>query len=179
MSARAAWRLEQLGFTDVYDYALGRTDWETAGLPMEGTDVGGPIVADAFAHDPPTAKVEETVGTARQRLDGDTQVVVINDENVVVGVLRKESWDEADDAQVGDAMRLGPGTVRPGSKLEPLVRRMERKDVESVLVTDAEGRLVGVMTAETGRAAVEGEIESFIEECESCPGWSRYRVKTP
>lgn len=178
MSARAAWRLEQLGFTDVYDYALGRTDWETAGLPLEGTDVRGPIVAEATTVDPPTAKVEETVGTARQRLDGDTQVIVINDEAVVVGVMRKESWDETDDVPVGDAMRLGPGTVRPGSQLEPLVRRMERKDVESVVVTDSEGRLIGVMTAENGRAAVEGDIESSFEECDSCPGWWRYRVKT-
>lgn len=178
MSSRAAWRLEQLGFTEVYDYSPGRTDWETAGLPMEGTDVRGPIVADAATHDPPTAKVDETVGTARQRLDGDTQVIVINDENVVVGAMRKESWDEADDVPVGDAMRLGPGTVRPGSHLESLVGRMERKDVESVIVTDAEGRLIGVMTAERGRAAVRGDIESSFEECESCPGWWRYRVKT-
>lgn len=176
MSARAAWRLEQLGFTDVYDYTLGRTDWETAGLPMEGTDVRGPIVADASTHDPPTATVDETVGTARQRLEGDTQVVVINDESVVVGVLRKESWDAADDTQVGDAMRLGPGTVRPGTQLGPLVGRMERKDVESVLVTDAEGRLIGVMTLESGRAILAGDVQSSFEECESCPGWWRHRM---
>lgn len=178
MSPRAAWRLEQLGFTDVYDYALGRTDWETAGLPMEGTDVRGPIVADATTHDPPTVKVYETVGTARQRLAGNTQVVVINDEKIVVGVMRKESWDEDDETRVGDAMRLGPGTVRPGTQLGPLVGRMERKQVESVLVTDAEGHLIGVMTAGTGQAVVEGDIESSFEECDSCPGWWRYRVAT-
>ncbi|MFP4554443.1 MAG: CBS domain-containing protein [Actinomycetota bacterium] len=178
MSARAAWRLEQLGFTDVYDYSLGRTDWETAGLPMEGIDVRGPVVADATTHDPPTAKVDETVGTARQRLDSDTQVIVNNEENVVVGVMRKESWDESDDVPVGEAMRLGPGTVRPGSHLEPLVGRMERKDVESVIVTDPEGRLVGVLTAKAGQDALEGRVESFFEECNSCPGWWHYRVKT-
>ena len=177
MSVRAAWRLEQLGFTDVHDYALGRADWETAGLPMEGTDVRGPIVADAATHDPPTAEVDETVGAARQRLDGATQVIVVNDGNVVVGVMRQESWDEADDVPVGEAMRLGPGTVRPGSQLEPLVRRMESKGVESVIVTDAEGRLIGVLGAETGRAAVEGEIESSFADCDSCPGWWRYRMK--
>ncbi len=171
MSARAAWRLEQLGFTDVYDYALHRLG--DRGL---WTDVRGSIVADASTHDPPTAKVEETVGTARQRLDGETQVVVINDASVVVGVLRKESWDETDDARVGDAMRLGPGTVRPGAQLGPLVGRMEKRDVESVLVTDAEGRLIGVMTLESGRAILAGDVQSSFEKCESCPGWWRHRL---
>src|SRR5712691_518454 len=33
MSPRAAWRLERLGFTPVYDYALGKVDWMAAGLP--------------------------------------------------------------------------------------------------------------------------------------------------
>lgn len=176
MSARAAWRLEQLGFTEVYDYELGRTDWESAGLPLEGTDVRGPTVADATIHDPPTADVAETVGEARQRLDGSTQVIVINEEGVVVGVMRKESWEQDEDTLVGDAMRLGPATVRPGSQLAPLVGRMEKKDIESVIVTDAEGRLIGVITLESGRAAIAGEVRSNFEQCESCPGWWRHRL---
>ncbi len=176
MSARAAWRLEQLGFTEVYDYELGRTDWESAGLPIEGTDVKGPIVAEATTHDPPTADVTETVGEARQRLDGSTQVIVTNEEGVVVGVMRKESWEHHDDTLVGDAMRPGPATVRPGSQLAPLVGRMEKKDIESVIVTDAEGRLIGVIDLEEGRAAIAGEVQSNFEPCDSCPGWWRHRL---
>lgn len=176
MSARAAWRLEQLGFTDVYDYDVGRTDWESAGLPMEGTDVRGPAIAEAVTHDPPTADVAETVGQARQRMDGSTQVIVINEESVVVGVMRKESWEHDEETLVGDAMRLGPATIRPGSQLAPLVGRMETKDVESVIVTDAEGRLIGVITLESGRATLAGEVESSFEDCESCPGWWRHRL---
>lgn len=38
MSARAAWRLEQLGFERVFRYTPGKADWAAAGLPMEGTD---------------------------------------------------------------------------------------------------------------------------------------------
>ncbi len=177
MSARAAWRLEQLGFTDVYDYVFGRKDWEAAGLPMEGTDVRGSVVADATTHDPATATVEESVGRARARLNGDTQVVVINEAGVVVGVMRKESWETTDDTRVGDAMRLGPATVRPGAQLTPLIGRMESRDVESVIVSDAEGRLIGVITLESGKAVLSGDIESSFETCESCPGWWRYRLK--
>ncbi len=38
MSPRAAWRLESLGFGEVYDYAAGKLDWMAAGLPTEGTN---------------------------------------------------------------------------------------------------------------------------------------------
>jgi CBS domain-containing protein len=178
MSARAAWRLEQVGFTEVYDYSVGRGDWESAGLPIEGTDVRGPIVAAALTHDVPRVMEGNTVEEARRRLEGGTQVVVVNAENVVVGVMRKESWDRSDDTLVGDAMRLGPATARPGSQLAPLVGRMDSKGVESVIVSDAEGRLIGVISLQSGKAALKGEVESSFEECESCPGWWRFRSAT-
>ena len=34
-SAKAARRLDQLGYTDVYDYEAGKADWKEAGLPVE------------------------------------------------------------------------------------------------------------------------------------------------
>ena len=36
-SGIAARRLEELGYTDVADYALGKEDWFAAGLPLEST----------------------------------------------------------------------------------------------------------------------------------------------
>ena len=178
MSARAAWRLEQLGFARSLDYHHGRKDWEAAGLPIEGTDVAGPIIADALSHDPPTIVIGSTVGHARALLsEGSTQVIVVNGAGTVMGAMRKESWDHPDDVLVEDAMRLGPSTVRPGSQLAPLVERMKRKDVESVIVSDPEGRLIGVLDGETGSAVVAGEVEQTFETCESCPGWWRYRLK--
>src|SRR5438093_12548462 len=35
LSPRAAWRLEQLGFVDVADYAGGKMDWLARGLAFE------------------------------------------------------------------------------------------------------------------------------------------------
>ena len=42
MSPRAAWRLESLGFGDVYDYVAGKVDWMAAGLPIEGANAHHP-----------------------------------------------------------------------------------------------------------------------------------------
>jgi CBS domain-containing protein len=172
MSARAAWRLEQLGFEDVHDYVAGRRDWQEAGLPMEGTDVRAPIVADATTLEPPRCSPDDTVGAARATLGGSTQVVVVNPSGVILGVMRKECWEAPDDVAAGDVMRLGPSTVRPGSSLGALVERMRRKETESVLVSDPEGRLIGVLDRVHGEALLSGEeVESTFESCTNCPGW--------
>ena len=181
MSSRAAWRLEQLGFSDVYDYEGGRKDWQEAGLPTEGTDPRGPIVADAVTVDPPSCEPGSTVGAARALLGGEwTQVVVVNGSRVILGVMRKESWAAPDESLVENAMRSGPSTVRPGSLLQPLVGRMKKRDTESVLVSDPEGRLIGVLDRDAGEAVLSGDlIESTFESCDNCPGWWRYRkIKT-
>ncbi len=40
-SAKAAARLERLGYRDVREYVEGRQDWQAAGLPVEtGEDPG-------------------------------------------------------------------------------------------------------------------------------------------
>lgn len=179
MSARAAWRLEQLGFARVYDYDAGRKDWQEAGLPTEGTDPRGPIVADALTVDPPSCGPSDTVGDARAKLGDSTQVVVVNEAGVVLGVMRKESWDAPEGSPVDEVMRLGPSTVRPGSLLVPLVERMKSKATESVLVSDPEGRLLGVLARGDGEAFLSGDlVESSFESCDSCPGWWRYRMAT-
>jgi CBS domain-containing protein len=179
MSARAAWRLEQIGFVDVHDYDAGRKDWQEAGLPTEGTDPRGPIVADATTVDPPTCGPDETVGAARALMGESPQVIVVNGTGVILGVMRKERWEAPDDSAVGDAMRLGPSTVRPGSLLAPLIERMKRKDTNSVLVSDPEGRLIGVLDRVSAEAVLSGDlVESSFERCHSCPGWWRYRMTT-
>src|SRR5437868_10140957 len=42
LSARAAWRLESMGFQEVYRYTAGKADWLAAGWETEGTSVKVP-----------------------------------------------------------------------------------------------------------------------------------------
>ncbi len=46
MSPRAAWRLETLGFAQVFDYADDKLDWMAAGLSTEGTNATKPRAGD-------------------------------------------------------------------------------------------------------------------------------------
>ena len=42
LSARAAWRLESMGFQEVYRYTPGKEDWIAAGYETEGTNASKP-----------------------------------------------------------------------------------------------------------------------------------------
>jgi CBS domain-containing protein len=147
MSARAAWRLESLGFTDVYRYTAGKTDWFASGLPRAGKLTGFPTAGDALRRDVPTCRPGERVGAAagRARGAGWDMCPVVNDQRVVLGVLRKRALDGDPDRPVEEAMELGPTTFRPNELLAELALHLTQAGVRHVLITTGDGELLGVL----------------------------------
>src|SRR5213083_2507603 len=101
MSPRAAWRLESIGFTRVYDYVAGKADWGSFGLPLEGQR--------------PTSTLDEALPAVCERVraaGGDT-CFVVNEERILLGRLGRAALTRDDDASIEEAMTAGPSTVRP------------------------------------------------------------------
>ncbi len=147
MSPRAAWRLESLGFSEVYDYVAGEADWLAMGLPSEGREAGQRRAGQVATRGVPTCGLSEFLGEVRQRVQGagGDACIVVNAERVVLGRVRGPAWDGPDDATVEDVMEAGPTTVRPNEPLAALTERMQQHGSRSVLVTTSDGRLVGVL----------------------------------
>lgn len=147
MSPRAAWRLESLGFGEVYDYTVGKLDWMAAGLPTEGTNAKRPRAGDLARKDTPTCKVEERLSEVRDRVHalGWDAVVVVNDERVVFGLLRAKELALDDDQLIAQAMRPGPSTFRPYVLAEEMAHSMVEHKLESSPITTSDGRLVGLL----------------------------------
>jgi predicted transcriptional regulator len=145
MSPRAACRLEQLGFTDVYDYVPGKADWLAAGLPREGEAAAIPFPGD-IASSVPTCHYLERLDAVLERLGttGDSFCAVVTHGKLVLGMLYVEEARRGT-GTVAEAMRPGPTTVRASEPLSPLVERMRKAGVDGILVTDPEGRLLGLM----------------------------------
>lgn len=148
MSPRAAWRLEGLGFSEVYDYVAGKADWSAYGLPLEGEGSGATVVGQVARRDVPTCSPEETVGEARERLTGWDRCAVVNSEGVVLGVLRAEGMTVDPETPAEQAMRPGPTTIRPDVPAGRMVERMRARGTALVLVTTPDGRLVGALRRE-------------------------------
>jgi Mg/Co/Ni transporter MgtE len=145
MSPRAAWRLESLGFQNVYDYVAGKADWGAAGLPLEGKR--DPRVSDIVRRDVPTCRLEERVGDVRERIreTGWDTCIVVNDEGVVLGQVGRNALQADEAVTAEEAMTSGPSTVRPNAAVKAIRRRIEKYDLTTVIVTRSDGRLVGVV----------------------------------
>jgi CBS domain-containing protein len=148
MSPRAAWRLEAAGFSPVYDYVAGKSDWLAADLPFEGTaQLAGMFTRREVA----TASEDTSAQEALRRLDarGFGPVLVLNPAGVVMGAAyRKALSSAAEGATAGMVMRFGVTTVRPSEQAADLAHRMSHAQVSRVVVTRSDGTLVGLFFAD-------------------------------
>ena len=147
MSPRAAWRLETLGFAEVYEYVDGKLDWMAAGLPTEGTNAEQPRAGNTARSDVPTCGLNERLGDVRERVaaQGWDAVVVVNDERVVLGLLRSKELASEADQLIEQAMRPAPSTFRPFVSLHEMAHFMIDHAIESAPITTSDGRLVGLL----------------------------------
>src|SRR5712691_547448 len=137
MSLRAAWRLEALGFGEVYDYVAGKADWSAAGLSREGRAAHERSAGDAADPNVPTCRLEDDLGRVRERVraSGWDHCIVVNAGRIVLGRLGRRAL-RGDDAQtVEQAMSNGPSTIRPNVPLAQLLQRLERQGLHTALVT--------------------------------------------
>lgn len=147
MSPRAAWRLERLGFERVYDYAPGKSDWTASGLPTQGKYASIPRPGGLAVRDVPVCAPDDRVEEIEKRPEVERAgfCIVLISNGVVLGRLRTRHMTGAGDAVAEDVMDPGPTSVRADEFLPDLVERMSQADVETILVTDAEGKLIGVL----------------------------------
>ena len=148
MSPRAAWQLEVMGFTDVYDYVNGKVDWILNRLPVEGTGPHYAMVGEAASEEGlqtcfPGSSVRDAV--LMMEKNGDSFCLVLNEQGVVLGRLRRKYLDPASVDTVEAVMETGPTTVRPNEPAVALLDRMEKRKVPAVIVTTKDGILVGVV----------------------------------
>jgi CBS domain-containing protein len=149
MSPRAAWRLETLGFARVYDYAAGKADWGSAGLPLEGSADSNTRVSSVTSTEVPTCRLDELVpDIAAAAPDGWDICVVTNDARIVLGLLGRSALRSNQQRKAEDAMTAGPSTIRPSARLEAIAARMHAQNLTRMIVTRSDGTLLGAVRAE-------------------------------
>jgi Mg/Co/Ni transporter MgtE len=143
LSARAAARLEYFGFQKVYDYQPGKADWMAFGLPVEGKKAERPTLRDAL-RTIPTCTPDERIDAIKQRLNDLRICAVVDDKNVVLGLLDEDAWTAPSDAVAKDVMKLAPLTFRPNRPIEKAKEYFDEHQLEKTLVTNPDGQLLGV-----------------------------------
>jgi hypothetical protein len=128
----------------VYRYQAGKADWFAAGWPREGNEARTPRAGDVARRDVATCGPGERVGEVRDRARPPGVCVVVNDERVVLGVLRAEALGR-DPATPVEEVMAQPVTVRPNLVAGQMPDYLGKKGVTEALVTTSDGVLVGVL----------------------------------
>lgn len=108
--------------------------------------------------DVPTCRLDEPIGEVRERVRaaGWNACVVVNDERVVLGLLREAELEKGRDEPVEQVMRPGPSTFRPHVPIEEMVHFMMDHDLPTSPVTSSDGRLIGLLRREDAIGVTHG-----------------------
>src|SRR4051794_7125002 len=147
MSPRAACRLDTLGFPHVYDYMPGKGDWLPRGMPREGAGAAGRRAAGFFWQGGVAGTLDERVGEVRQRVAASPFgfAFVVSDGAVLLGRLRKAALGAEPGVTTEAVMEPGPSTVRADLPPVRLRERLERDQLTTAVISDPDGRLLGVV----------------------------------
>ena len=149
---RAAAHLLDLGCADVRVYAEGKVAWLAEGLPSEGRRRPEQRIGSiARREDVPIVTGEGTVALAAEAFgEHDDVAVVLGGErnDVVLGILRRETLGLAPETPIADVLQPGPSTFRPSMTIAELVDYFRRSDERRAIVTTASGRWLGLIRRE-------------------------------
>jgi hypothetical protein len=104
----------------VHDYAAGKADWGSFGLPLEGAEGSETRVGGYLRTDVPNCRLDDRLQEVCARLDesGWDTCFVLNDEGVVLGRIGRRAIRGRADITAEEAMTPGPSTIRPSARLE-------------------------------------------------------------
>ena len=160
LSARAAWRLESMGYQEVYRYTAGKADWLAAGFPTEGTEANKPTLKSILRKNVLTCAPKDRLGVIKNRRPDPTDIcVVLNDRHMVLGLIKGEAWNGDALKMAAEVMDTAPKTFRPSRDPEDAMRDMKKADLDYALVTTSDGELLGFIqkrekkTQKSGKAA--------------------------
>jgi rhodanese-related sulfurtransferase len=151
IAPRAAWRLASMGFTQVFYYSGGKSDWLANGLPIEGEQADQTTIADLTDLEVPTCSRLDKMGDIRKQVieGGWNTCIVVNDRLVVLGQLLAVDLEKADPNWTAEqAMKRDPATCRLDLSPEEASELMREKNSNGMIVTFTDGKLFGFLKRE-------------------------------
>jgi Mg/Co/Ni transporter MgtE len=116
---------------------------------MEGINAERQRAADVARIRVLTCRLDERLGEVSKRAAaGWEAAVVVNEERVVLGLLRRKELAGEPGQLVERAMRPGPSTFRPYIAIAEMASFMTDHNLDSSPITTSDGRLVGLLLKE-------------------------------
>jgi Mg/Co/Ni transporter MgtE len=128
----------------VYDLIGGRASWTVLGLPTEGA-VGDRGRISSVVRLSPTVPIDSTVReiVALGSAPGET-IAVVDERGVLLGAVDAGAVALPPDTPIERIMMPAPSTIRPDLRVDEVVQRLRKDQLESIFVTAINGTLFGV-----------------------------------
>jgi Mg/Co/Ni transporter MgtE len=141
LSRRAAARLERLQIENVCVYVGGKQDWLAFDFPVEGELASAQTAGRLAQRNVPVCAPDDKLGEAQRRAQraGWQECVVVDEQRVVMGLLDKKAL------AAEQIMDPAPLTFRPHLTRETVAEYMKKKNMDAVLVTNSDGKLIGLV----------------------------------
>ncbi|MEA2197743.1 MAG: hypothetical protein QOJ25_1794 [Solirubrobacteraceae bacterium] len=116
------------------------------GLPIEGTAAGRTTALTLMHEEVATCALDEPPDEITRRIDASPYgfALALSDDRVVIGRVRRSNLTDGA-VSVESVLEPGPATIRPHRTVDELVARFARIEARRLIVTDPEGRLLGVV----------------------------------
>ncbi len=127
----------------------GKVDWLARNLPTQGEKADTPRVGALARDNVVTCGLTDPVGPLCDRVRESPYgfALVTADDRTIFGRLRGSVINESDpEATAESVMSPGPSTVRADTAVDDLRERLDEKELKTAIVSDPEGRLIGVIT---------------------------------
>ena len=140
----------------MHDYVASKSDWFACGMPREG-DAADVLWAGDLVDDVPTCASEDQVGEVRERVlrSGHDFCVVVNEEDVILGLLRGDALAKDENARADEVMELGPKTTPPSEPVEGLLEARSSQGVKNFLIATSHGVLLGALSRDEAERALK------------------------
>jgi CBS domain-containing protein len=104
-------------------------------------------VGERVRRDVSTRRSTDRLGEVAKhvREAGSDGCVVVNEQRLVLGLLQERALDGDPQQRVEEVMEPGPSTFRPDVSFEEMIAYMQQRQLDSVLITTADGKLVGIL----------------------------------
>ncbi|HYM50435.1 MAG TPA: CBS domain-containing protein [Candidatus Limnocylindrales bacterium] len=135
----------------------GKQAWFDENRPREGKSAEEVWVGDVAGQAVPACGLQDRIGAVRDRVRaaGQQVCVVLNEERILLGMLRQKALEGDRERIAGEVMDPGPKTFRPSATLEQMLAWMREHDVQTVaLVTTSLGRFCGAISRADAEATL-------------------------
>jgi len=134
-----------MGFQEVYRYTPGKEDWIASGFETEGANTTKPRLRQHLKTNVQTCLLRDRMQDVQNRRGSNDMCVVVNDRNIVMGVIEGEAWNANPLSRASEAMNPGPRTFRPNGDPKEILKELRKDEVDNAIVTSSDGELMGVL----------------------------------